>query len=398
MMKDGQVYATITILLMPLVFVATLAIVPSPVVAAQEGDYIYTLSGDPSVAMITGYNGPGGAITIPSTLGGHPVVAIGYQAFYYRTSLTSVSIPGGISSIGESAFALCTSLASVSISNGLASIGNWSFSSCTGLTSISIPNSVITIGDWAFESCTSIATITIPDGVTSIGDWCFDYCSSLTSVTVGRSIEYIGSYAFNRCSLLASINFLSLSAPAYVDLGWLDGTSSGIRGHAYAASDFPGPGEVWNGLTMGEVIPAGGVPGLPQNLQANGRNAQIVLTWQAPTDVGDSPISSYRLYRSTASDGTYSVVGSSTGLTYTDSGLTVGQTYWYKVTAVNAIGEGDQSNAVSALVPPPSSDGGDSTLILVVVVAVVAVIVAILLYQRRSKPKKEEPQRKSKRK
>ena len=37
-------------------------------------------------------------------------------------------------------------------------------------------------------------------------------------------------------------------------------------------------------------------------------------------------------------------------LTYTDSGLTRGQTYYYKVSAVNAKGEGPLSNEASAVV------------------------------------------------
>jgi hypothetical protein len=98
--------------------------------------------------------------------------------------------------------------------------------------------------------------------VDTIGDWTFDYCSSLTSVTIGGGVSYIGANAFHRCSSLISMTFLGLVAPYYVDNGWIEGTPAGIRGHAYASSDFPSPGEIWNGLTMGAVIPLGQVPGL----------------------------------------------------------------------------------------------------------------------------------------
>lgn len=365
-------------------------------IADQEGDYAYTISGTPSVVTITSYTGAGGAITIPSTLGGFPVTSIGNQAFYSRTSLISVSIPIGVTSIGESAFALCASMSSVSMPGGVITIGDWAFSSCTSLTSVSMPDSVTTIGDWAFESCTSLTSITIPDSVDTIGDWTFDYCSSLTSVTIGGGVSYIGANAFHRCSSLISMTFLGLAAPYYVDNGWIEGTPAGIRGHAYASSDFPSPGEIWNGLTMGAVIPLGQVPGLPQGLHATGNNAQVILNWQDPSSDGSSPITGYRLYRSTTSDGSYAIIASPTSPTYTDTALSVGLTYWYKVSALNAMGEGEQTPAVSALVPPANPSNDYSLLIVLGIIAIAIAIAALLFYRRR--PKIQEYQRKSKRK
>ena len=114
-----------------------LSIGTNTAVAAQDGDYTYTLSGIPQVATVTGFTGAGGAITIPSTLGGYATVAIGDFAFSYST-----------------------------------------------MTSVVIPNSVTTIGNSSFEYCTSMTSVTIPSGVTTIGDLAFEHCSSLTSVTI----------------------------------------------------------------------------------------------------------------------------------------------------------------------------------------------------------------------
>ena len=58
----------------------------SQVQAAQSGDFTYTVTS--GVATITGYTGTGGAVTIPSTLGGAPVTSIDYNAFMGCTSLT----------------------------------------------------------------------------------------------------------------------------------------------------------------------------------------------------------------------------------------------------------------------------------------------------------------------
>jgi predicted phage tail protein len=138
---------------------------------------------------------------------------------------------------------------------------------------------------------------------------------------------------------------------------------------------------------MGAVIPA--VPGVPTGLTATPSNAQAVLAWAAPASDGGSPITGYKLYRSTTSGGTYSLIASPTALTYTNTGLTNGQTYWYKVSAVNANGEGANCSAVSVLVPQPVSPASDSTtLILVAVIAIAAVLVAVLFVLSKRKGKK----------
>jgi fibronectin type 3 domain-containing protein len=138
---------------------------------------------------------------------------------------------------------------------------------------------------------------------------------------------------------------------------------------------------------MGAVIPL--VPGTPTNLSATPGNAQVILGWTAPADDGGSAIVNYKLYRSTTSGGTYSLVASPSGLTYTDTGLNNGQTYLYKVSAVNAVGEGALSPAVSVLVPQPVSPASDTAmLILVAVIAIAVMLVAALFVLRMRKGKK----------
>src|SRR5207244_4649764 len=89
-------------------------------------------------------------------------------------------------------------------------------------------------------------------------------------------------------------------------------------------------------------------PTAPQNLQATGGNTQVSLSWQAPSSNGGSPITNYKIYRSSSSgtEGFLTTVGNVTS--YTDSGLASGHTYFYKITAVNGIGTSPQSNEASA--------------------------------------------------
>jgi PKD repeat protein len=98
---------------------------------------------------------------------------------------------------------------------------------------------------------------------------------------------------------------------------------------------------------------AGTAPGAPTGLTARGGNGQVSLSWTPPASNGGVNITSYRVYRGTSS-GTETLLtsGGCSGLgavtSCTDSGLTNGQAYFYKVTAVNSIGEGAQSNEATA--------------------------------------------------
>ncbi|MEE0916663.1 MAG: leucine-rich repeat domain-containing protein, partial [Alistipes sp.] len=61
-------------------------------------------------------------------------------------------------------------------------IGDSAFWYCSSLTSVTIPNSVTEIGDSAFWYCSSLTSVTIPNSVTTIGNYAFFDCSSLKSV------------------------------------------------------------------------------------------------------------------------------------------------------------------------------------------------------------------------
>jgi hypothetical protein len=149
--------------------------------AEQAGDYSYSV--DDNQATITGYTGAGGAVSIPSTLGGHATVAIGDRAFA-SSSVTSVTIPASVKSIGNYAFADCLSLNAVDIPYGVKTIGNYGFDNCQSLTVVKIPYGVYSIGDYAFANCLSLVSINIPESVSSIGIGPFESCHSLVSINV----------------------------------------------------------------------------------------------------------------------------------------------------------------------------------------------------------------------
>lgn len=85
-------------------------------------------------------------------------------------------------------------------------------------------------------------------------------------------------------------------------------------------------------------------PAAPQSLRAVPDNSKVTLSWNQ-----SSGASSYTIKRGTTDGGSYSVLASGLStVSYVDNSVTNGITYYYVVSAVNASGESNNSNQVSA--------------------------------------------------
>ena len=92
-----------------------------------------------------------------------------------------------------------------------------------------------------------------------------------------------------------------------------------------------------------ENTPKATVPSAPGNLMAAGGDGEVTLSWRAPNDGG----SAIKYYEYMIDDGPWtSIKGKST--THTVTGLANGETYKFKVRAVNLIGPGPESRPVTA--------------------------------------------------
>src|SRR5439155_8284390 len=100
----------------------------------------------------------------------------------------------------------------------------------------------------------------------------------------------------------------------------------------------------------------GTAPAAPTGLTATGGTGQVSLSWTDGSN-GGCAITAHAIYRSTTSGGETLLANSGSGTTYTDSAVTGGTTYFYKVTATNSIGTGGQSNEASATPTAPSCPG-----------------------------------------
>lgn len=99
--------------------------------------------------------------------------------------------------------------------------------------------------------------------------------------------------------------------------------------------------------------PSESVPAPPTNPQASGAPNHVSLTWQIPPSDGGSAITGYNIYRSIQPG--YEILLASVGLqnTYTDNAIQGGAAYFYKITALNALGESAYSSETNATPTSP---------------------------------------------
>ena len=265
------------------------------------------------------------SVTIPNS-----VKTIGTSAFYNCAGLTRVTIPGSVTRIEQDTFKGCSGLTSVTISAGVTSIESGAFRDCTSLTSVTIPGSVTSIEGYAFAYCSALTSLIIHDGTTSIGISAFMNCTSLGSVTIPRSVTDIGGYAFGSCRSLADVYY------GGTETDWTKITIGNGNGNLTSATLHCAPDA--------PVVKIG-------NSASSGKP---MLTWNAVEGA-----TSYRIYRSTAKGSGYSLLGTVTATSYTNTGAKAGTTYYYRVKACNDAGLSPYSNIVSgqskAVTPKPSA-------------------------------------------
>ena len=107
--------------------------------------------------------------------------------------------------------------------------------------------------------------------------------------------------------------------------------------------------QVIGGAVNPPVDPAAAVPGAPSLSGVAGRDGSVVLQWSAPVSDGGSAVTGYEVYRGTASGGETLLAQVGDVTSFTDTSVTNGTTYFYRVSAVNSVGEGALSGELSVV-------------------------------------------------
>jgi fibronectin type 3 domain-containing protein len=154
--------------------------------------------------------------------------------------------------------------------------------------------------------------------------------------------------------------YTQIAAP--IATNYSDNNLSNGTKYFYVASAYNSYGQSSNSAEVGATPAAPATPpAAPTGLQAAGGNAQVSLTWTASTGA-----TSYHVKRSTTSGSGYAQIAAPTAANFTDSTVTNGTTYFYVVSALNAIGESAnsaQANAtpVAPATPPAAPTGLQAT-------------------------------------
>ena len=135
-------------------------------------------------------------------------------AFEDCTSLTSVSLPLGLTKLGDGAFKGCTSLVTVTISStiGITSIGDYAFYNCDDLDTFDFSKltALETIGAGAFQNTGEInnsGNIVLPDTLTSVGASAFSGSGIVSIVFESNDSIALGESAFASCTSLETVRF-----------------------------------------------------------------------------------------------------------------------------------------------------------------------------------------------
>ena len=180
----------------------------------KNGNFYYQDINDSSVA-ITAYEGEKEVLTIPATLAGKKVVAIGEIFCWHNKDLKEVIIENGIKSIEFNAFAGCENLEKVTIPDSVTKIEGGAFGGCTALSTVVGGKNVTYCdgiifggspffkdsknwqnGQFCFGKCLLAldkecsGTFKIKENTTSVSGHLFSNSKNLTSVYIPASVRY----------------------------------------------------------------------------------------------------------------------------------------------------------------------------------------------------------------
>jgi fibronectin type 3 domain-containing protein len=160
----------------------------------------------------------------------------------------------------------------------------------------------------------------------------------------------VAGYQVERCVGTGCTNFTQVgtsTGPSYSDTGLTASTSYSYRVRAYDANLNMGP--YTNVASAATLAPDTASPTSPSNLTATATSvSQISLSWTASTD--NIGVTGYRVERCAGTGCTnFTQVGTSTGPSYSDTGLTASTSYSYRVRATDAASNlSGYSNTASA--------------------------------------------------
>ena len=109
-------------------------------------------------------------------------------------------------------------------------------------------------------------------------------------------------------------------------------------------------------------------PSAPRNLRGEAKDGYIELLWDAPANNGGANITAYKIYRRIGTE--EMLIATVSDTSYQDKNVTANITYHYRVSAVNAVGEGTKSEEITISLTRKETPGFEIAIIIAVIVLI----------------------------
>ena len=331
------------------------------------------------------------SMTIPSN-----VKSVGKYSFAACENLESVTVSNGLTEIGEWAFSFCFSLAAVTIPVSVSEIGEYTFYFCSsdlkiyayretyaelyandlGIPYVCLnPKSIssctvkLSAASYTYDGSAKKPTVTVKDGTKTLvlnTDYTVAYANNTKAGTATVTITGKGNYSgtlkktFTIKAKAISSCTATLSATSYTYNGSAkkptvivkDGTKKLVLNTDYtvayanntkvgtATVTITGKGNYSGTLKKTFTIKLG-----TTTAKVTAGTKKATISWSKVTGA-----SGYQIYMATSKTGTYTLIKSTTLLSYTKTGLTTGKTYYFKVRAYTTVNGKKVYGAYSTIV------------------------------------------------
>ncbi len=180
-----------------------------------------------------------------------------------------------------------------------------------------------------------------PDSPTGVAATAADSRVTLSWNPVTTATGYFVYRGTSSAGPFARLNASAVAQTSWVDTAVTNGTTYWYEVTASNAAGESAPTEAVS------ATPQLSAPVAPTGLVASATASAVALSWD-----GVAGASGYFVYRGPTQTGSFTRLTATAIATtsYTDTSVTAGNTYWYRVSASNAAGEGPQSGPVSATV------------------------------------------------